>query len=398
MHPLAAWRERKVAKKLLATRESARGTIYGAEIEEREPGTARCRIGDEWYVNFGLADVFGFSCDPGVVGPAESALRDWGVFYGASRVYQEPRLYRELEERIAEAVGTEIAIAFNSVTTVHCGFLPSLARQGTCTVFIDRFAHNSLWRACELCAARGATVVPFPHNDADALGKLLSSGESFPIVAVDSVYSMGGDFAPLREIHELVTKHEGLLYCDDAHGTAVYGKRGGGYAAQEFGTVPENVLVVGSLSKALSGNGGFLACGQEWRDFIESAAEGFIFNGPIPPAMLAADIAAIDILLSEEYPDMVTRLHAKQEGVLACVRELGLDVVNPGSHIIAMPLDEEKAVRVASRLFESGILVNTAIFPAVPAKQGIIRLTPSLLHSDEDMSALSTALAEAVNE
>ena len=113
--PLAAWRQTKVAERLLATKASSWGTIYGAEIEEREPRTAKCRIGNRWYVNFGLADVFGFSCDPGVVGAAESALRDWGVFYGASRIYQQPRLYRELEGRIAKAVGTETAIAFNSV-------------------------------------------------------------------------------------------------------------------------------------------------------------------------------------------------------------------------------------------------------------------------------------------
>ena len=394
---LTAWRDTRVGERLLATRHAFWGTIYGATVEERQLGTARCRIADQWYVNFGLADAFGLSVRPEVLAAAGTALHQWGAFYGASRIYQCPKLYRDLEARIARAVGAEEAIVFNSVTTVHCGLLPSLTRQAKCAILIDRFAHNSLWRAAELCAARGAAMTPFPHNDVAALKELLACvGDAFPIVAVDSGYSMGGDFAPLREIYELVVERDGLLYIDDAHGTAVHGQRGGGYAAHELGGVPANVLVAGSLSKALAGNGGFLACGRGWREFVESASEGFIFNGPVPPAMLGADIAALDVLLSGEYAGMRASLQGKHQQILEILGRHGLHSTEPRSHIIAAAMDEAEATRLAGRLFEQGILINVAIFPAVPARQGIIRLTPSLLHTEEDTATLDQALHKAV--
>lgn len=391
--PLQCWTQSRIAQRSRKLRENYYGKLFIATIDERRIGTSHCRIGNQWFVNFGLADAFGLGCHPDILKQAGQALEQWGTFFGASRIYQFPELYRQLERSLAQMVGAEQAVAFNSVTTIHCGVLASLAPMSKCTLFIDRFAHNSLSRAADLCAARGAEIKRFPHNDTRTLSKLLEKTNTFPVIVVDSVYSMGGDFAPLKEIHKLVTEHNGLLYVDDAHGTGMYGPQGGGYVRETLGRIPENTLVVGSLSKVVSGCGAFLACSNDYRELVELSSEGYIFNGPIPPASLAGDIAAVDILRSREYPGMRDRLHDRQEQVRAIVTAAGRSILESKSHIIAIPMGEREASQTAAQLFEHGILVNLALFPAVPRNTGILRLTPSLLHSDEDIKAFADAMS-----
>lgn len=390
--PLKRWQHSRIAQRAGAFKKQFWGSLFGAVIEKRRPRTAHCRVNGRWMVNFGLCDALGLVFHPDIIRRSQEALSSWGTFHNVSRLYQSPSLYKELEDRLALAVGAPEVVAFNSVTTVHCGVLTTLASLSPCTLFVDQYAHNSLMRASDMCAGRGATVIKFPHSDAAELNRMLEQHPTrYPIVVVDSVFSMHGDFAPLTELHEVVQAHGGLLYIDDAHGTGMYGEMGGGYASQVFGTIPEDVLVVGSLSKVLSGCGGFIACSTEYREFVENAAESYYFNGPIPPAMMAADIAAVDVLLSPTYTDMKRRLHMRQKDVRATIHNAGHSVVQPDSHIISVPMRESEAVATATALFDKGILVNTALFPAVPAQTGIIRLTPSLLHSDSDLTAFAEA-------
>ncbi|NQU22395.1 MAG: pyridoxal phosphate-dependent aminotransferase family protein [Candidatus Nealsonbacteria bacterium] len=391
--PLDGWYRSKLGEKCTGLRKLGRGSIFGATIEERRTGTAQCRIGGKWFVNFGSAEVLGLDADPRVRKLAREFIDQWGTCCGASRVYQYPVLYDQLERRIVQTTNAEQAIAFNSVTTVHCGVLPSLTRTGNFTIIIDRHAHNSMWRAADICAARGSVVKQFPHNDIAEVSRLLQSTDGkLPIVVVDSVYSMSGDFAPIKELYALVNEHNGLLYVDDAHGTGLHGDHGGGYVTRELGRLPPNILVVGSLSKALCGYGGFLACGPEYREFVECAAEGFLFNGPIPAPMLGADLAVFDILLSHEYSSMRTALADRQQRVRSVLENAGFTIIAPASHIFAISMTEKKAVALAQHLFEAGVLVNLALFPAVPLKAGLIRLTPGLLHTDEDTRVLAAAL------
>ncbi len=393
--PLERWKNTNLAKKWFNLKDTLWNSVYGAQIEERKPGTSQCRIHDKWYINYGLADVFGLSFHPKVIERSGNALKQWGTFVGASRIYQSPKLYQSLEKLIAEAVHAEEVVAFNSVTTVHCGVLPSLTRMTKCEIIIDKYAHNSLCRACEISANRGSVINQFSHNNVAEVEAILKSlNGAFPIIVIDSINSMQGDFAPIRELHRLISKYNGLLYIDDAHGTAIYGSNGGGFVSSIFTELPENILLVGSLSKGLSGNGGFLACSKEYRQFVEFSAEGYIFNGPIPPAMLSANIAAFEILLSDEYSLMRETLKEKQLQVMEAIYSAGFSIMQPESHIFTLVMSAQEATIIAKQLFDAGILVNLALFPAVPMKKGVIRITPSLLHSNSDIEKLENALTQ----
>lgn len=394
--PLTRWRRSRIGRRASGLRRSGRGTVFGAVVQEREAGTARCRIAGRWVTNFGIASAFGLDARPECLARAADHMHQFGVCSSVSRVYQYAEPCAELEQMIARAVGTPDAVVLRSTTDVHCGVLASLVRWSKCVIAVDERAHNTMHRATDICASRGSIVKQCAHNSIrDAETILCSREDLFPIVMIDSVYSMTGDFAPLRDMHNMVARLGGVLYVDDAHGTGIYGECGGGYISACFREIPSDVLVIGSLSKALSGYGGFIAGSNDMREFIESTSEGFLFNGPVPAPMLGVDIEIFRVLLSEEYPKLQRLLQAKQRAVRAAVTNGGYTVVTPDSHIVSIPLSEDAAGHLAEELFERGVLVNLALFPAVPRGQGIVRLTPSLLHTEEDINRLADALKDA---
>lgn len=393
--PFSAWASGLLGQRVLGLRESERGGVFGAVISERKPGSAHCRIGSGWFVNFGSAEVLGLDQQPFFAEELATGSLTWGTSCGASRVYQAVSPCVDLENGIAKIAGCEDAILFNSVTTAHCGVIPSLARRGRTRFLLDAFVHNSVHRACEIAAARGADVAAFKHNDLADLRRQIAEDDATPVIAVDSIYSMTGEFAPLHELADIADEANGYLYVDDAHGTGLYGACGGGYVTEVFGTVPDHVLVAGSLSKALCGYGGFLAGPQRLRPFIECAAEGFLFNGPIPAPYLVADQGIIQFLQSADYAALLERVHQNRLALQDALRLAGLCPVTPESHILAADVGEGKAIALGRKLFAGGILANIAVFPAVPHGHGVVRFTPSVFHTDEDIASLSRALATA---
>ncbi len=386
------WMRGRLGKRVFGLRESERGGVFGAVIDERKPGSAHCRIESRWFVNFGSAAVLGLDWQPFFAEALASGALTWGTACGASRVYQSASPCVDLENGIAEITGCEDAILFNSVTTGHCGVIPSLARRGRTRFLLDAFVHNSVHRACEIAAARGAEVDTFKHNDLADLQRQVAEGDATPVIAVDSIYSMTGEFAPLRELADIAGEANGYLYVDDAHGTGLYGACGGGYVTEVFGTVPDHVLVAGSLSKALCGYGGFLAGPQRLRPFIECAAEGFLFNGPIPAPYLVADQGIIQFLGSPEYGSLLERVRQNRLALLEALRVGGLCPVTPESHILAADIGDREAIELGRKLFAGGILANIAVFPAVRRGHGVVRFTPSAFHTEEDIASLSRAL------
>ncbi len=392
--PLDAWEHSRVGRTTLGLREHYRGSIFGAVIAEREPATAHCRVGDRWLIDFGNAGALGLDQMPFFSEALASGACAWGTSCGASRVYQSTAVCSELEKKLAAVAGCEEAIVFNSVTTAHCGVLPAIARNGDVWILVDASAHNSVHRACDVAAARGVSVETFRHNAMDELQVKLARGTGVPLVAIDSIYSMTGEFAPLAELSEAVAERNGYLYIDDAHGTGLYGSTGGGYAAKVFGEIPPHVLIGGSLSKAVCGYGGFLGCTGRIRAFVECTAEGFLFNGPVPGPYLAADKAILDFMGSSEYGELLKKLEMNRQALLATLTEAGLEPISPESHILAVEIGDRAAVDLGRSLFSGGILANVALFPAVARGRGVVRFTPSVLHTAKDMEDLSRVLAK----
>jgi len=213
-------------------------------------------------------------------------------------------------------------------------------------------------------------------------------------VAVDGVYSMTGRTPPPKQIDEVTRRHGGILYVDDAHGTAVVGPGGRGAAYMSLGGL-DQVLMVGSLSKAFSCMGAFVTCNSTLKRVLKLRSSTFIFGGPVPPPYLAAVCAVCDILESPEYDRMLDRLRGLMRRLTDGVRDLGLTVLGGEAPIVSVVIgDIEQTLQAGRWLFDRGYYVQSATYPAVPLNAGLLRILVNANHSDEAMTGLLAALGE----
>lgn len=233
-----------------------------------------------------------------------------------------------------------------------------------------------------------------PDPDAVADVARTAAGRGL-VMAIDGVYSMTGRTPPLAELDEVIRRHGGSLYVDDAHGTGVVGPRGRGAAAAALGTL-DNVLMVGSLSKAFSCLGAFVTCTPELKTVLKIRSSTFIFGGPVPPPYLAAIAAVCDIMMSDEYDGLLAALHDRTRRFVAGLERLGLDYHDGQAAIVSVIVgDIEKTFAAGRALFDRGYYVQSATYPAVPLNAGLLRIQINANHPPEAIDGLLDAL-EAV--
>jgi 7-keto-8-aminopelargonate synthetase-like enzyme len=325
----------------------------------------------------------------------ERGVRDWGTHNGSSRAFSSVEPNVRAEVKIAAWLGTESAIVYPSVTLANQGALPGLLTRHD-VVVADQQAHNSIDEGVRLARARGVRTAKFAHNDPDDLERTLKGLRPYrhAVVAVDGVYSMSGRLPPLAEFRRVAVAHDAALYVDDAHGTGVLGEQGRGTVRDALGGY-DNALVVGSLSKALSCLGGFVACTRAAREVLKVRSNPLIFGGPVPPPYLEAVCAAVDILTSAEYPRLRDRLDANVRRLTAGAERLGLVVMGGLVPIVSVLVGPEEATLQAGRiLFERGYYVQSVIFPAVGHGAGVVRIQVNANHDPAAIDGLLGALAE----
>src|SRR5262245_34235014 len=227
------------------------------------------RVEGRQVVNFGSDSFLGLDQDPRVQEALVRGVRKWGTHNGASRAFASVRANAVAEEKLAAWLGTEAALIYPSVTLTNMGAIPGLvARQDL--LVVDEHAHNSIQEAAKIAKANGVRLLSFSHCDPVALEDVLRAAQPYrcAVVAIDGVYSMTGELPPLKELAAVARRHHAVLYVDDAHGTGVLGRQGRGTVLDALGSY-ENTLVVGSLSKAFSCMGGFLACPAEFHRILK---------------------------------------------------------------------------------------------------------------------------------
>src|SRR5215475_11851201 len=312
---------------------------------------------------------------------AIEALRVYGVGAGASRlVTGNHPLFAELERRLARVKETEAACVFGSGYLANLGIIPTLVGAGD-LVLIDELAHACLWAGARLS---GAAVVGFPHVDiahAELLLRDLRAGHRHALIATDGVFSMDGDIAPLPALVALAQHHDAWLLSDDAHGLGVVGGgRGSNFLQGKKADVP---LQMGTLSKALGAYGGYLCASTAVVDLIRNRARTVIYSTGLPPAMVAAAIAALDVI--EREPGYAAPPLAKAKAFARLAR-----LPEPMSPIVPVLLGEAEAALKASRLLEDhGFLVVAIRPPTVPAGTARLRLTFTAQHPDHEVERLA---------
>jgi 7-keto-8-aminopelargonate synthetase-like enzyme len=357
------------------------------------------RVGGQWVRNFGSDSFLGLDQHPRVIAAIEKGVREWGTHNGTSRAFSSIAPNIEVEERIAWWMETEAALLYPSVSLANMGALPGLVSRRD-VVVADQFAHNSIEEGTRIAKARGVRTAKFPHNSTDDLKCILRELRPFrhALVAIDGVYSMSGQLPPLVEFQKAVREFDGFLYVDDAHGTGVLGIQGRGTVRDALGGY-ENTLVIGSLSKALSCLGGFVAGSRSAIDVLKLRSNPLIFGGPVPPPYLVAASAAIEIVASAEYDNLRNQLDANVRRFVNGASQLGLVLLGGLVPIVSVLVGpEDTTLRAGKFLFDRGFYVQSVVFPAVPHGAGVLRIQINANHPPEAIDGLLNALNELKQE
>jgi len=353
----------------------------------RTEGTAVTRNGRA-LISFCCNDYLNLSQHGAVVEAAIEALRRHGVGAGASRLITGNHpLFAELETRLARLKGTADAMVFGSGYLANAGIVPALiGRDGL--ILIDELSHACLWTGTRL--SRG-TVLTFRHNDVDHARALLAAHRhrhNQAMIATDGVFSMDGDLAPLPALSALAREYDAWLLTDDAHGLGVIGDgRGSSFA---HGIPVDVPLQMGTLSKAIGGYGGYLCASRPVIELLRNRARTFVYSTGLPPAMVAAAIAALDVI--ESNPDYAGRPLRKAR---AFTRQLGLP--EAGSPIVPIVLGSAERAMAAARVLEDeGFLIAAIRPPTVPEGTARLRITFSAAHSDAAVERLAAMVRDNI--
>ncbi|WP_155298753.1 BioF/Kbl family PLP-dependent acyltransferase [Deinococcus kurensis] len=353
---------------------------------------ARTRVDGREVVNLASNNYLGFADHPALKARAAEYLDRWGVGAGAVRTIAGTlRIHEEFESQLAAFKHTGSALVLHSGFTTNQGVLGALLREGDLVVS-DELNHASIIDGLRLTKA---TKKVFKHADPDDLERLLKEHDTdgLKLVVTDGVFSMDGDVAPLDRLVAVARKYGAVTYVDDAHGSGVMGEAGRG-TVHHFGfEYADDVIQVGTLSKAWGGVGGYAAGHGDLRQLLINRARPYLFSTAQAPATVGALAAALDEV--QRDPTLMERLWANTRYFKAELQGLGFDIFGSTTPITPVIFGEAPAAFEASRLlFDRGVFAVGLGFPTVPRGLARIRNIVTAEHTRDDLDHALQAYAE----
>jgi len=356
------------------------------------PAGTRIRMAGQTLLNFSSNDYLGLANDPLLKEAAIEAVKKFGAGSAAARlICGSLAPHHELEEILAQFKGVEAALSFSTGYATAIGTIGAVLGKDD-LIIIDKLVHASIVDAARLS---GAKIRVFDHNDLDDLEKILKwadrvQNRSHTLIVTESVFSMDGDIAPLREMAALKEKYGAWLMVDEAHATGLYGKNRRGLA-EECGVGDRIEIQMGTLGKAVGSAGGYICGSRKLIDLLINRARSFVFSTAPVPASSAAAAAGIRFIQSRAG-------NARRKQLFARIAELNLRPASrqPRFPAAILPIivgDNTKAVDAAAALRQRGIFAPAIRYPTVPRGQARLRITLTAAHTRSDVAELADALS-----
>lgn len=329
-------------------------------------------------------NYLGLADHPALAAASIAAIRQYGTSSGASRLVSGTmELHERLEGAVASFKKCESALAFNSGHAANTGIIPALVGRGD-VVFSDRLNHASIVDGILLSRAR---LVRYPHNDFSSLAALMekhATGRS--LIVSDAVFSMDGDVAPLVELARLKRRHGALLMIDDAHGCGVLGEGGRG-SAELLGVGGDVDIQMGTFGKALGSFGAYAAVSAELRELLLNRARSFIFSTSLPPSVLAASLAAVELVQTPEGDGLREQLHANTRFFRNSLAEAGFRIPDGSTQIVPIVVGSAvTTMQFSEALLEEGLFAQGIRPPTVPDGTSRLRFTLMATHTRADLA------------
>ena len=345
------------------------------------------------FIMFSSYSYLGLIGHPRIATAVKEAVERYGTSTGGVRLLTGTlQLHHHLEHELAAFLRQEAAATFGSGYDANIAAITSLFGQGDVAI-LDQYAHQSIVDGVRMA---GCELRRFRHNDVEDLERRLrqakNRGASRILIAVDSVFSMDGDEAPLAEIIQLKKKYHAFLLVDEAHSLGAIGQSGRGVCeAQQLNPADIDILT-GSLSKAIPSSGGFVAGSKALKIYIQHGSAPYMFSAAMTPANAAASLETIRML--QEDPDHMERVRRNTQRLREGLRKLGLQTTRANTPVVPVLLgDEFRAYRWARRLLDLGVFVSAVVYPAVSPGQARLRLCATGAHKSEHFDALFEGLA-----
>ncbi|MFA6163010.1 MAG: 8-amino-7-oxononanoate synthase [Methylobacter sp.] len=370
----------------------ARQGLYRSRRTIESPQGVNLKIDGRNIVNFCSNDYLGLANHPDVVNAFKIGADDYGVGSGSAHlICGHSEAHHALEEELAAFTGRDRALLFSTGYMANIGVIPALLGRGD-TVFEDRLNHASLLDGGLLSGAR---FKRYAHADVADLGAKLEKAAGNKLIVTDGVFSMDGDFAPLKELAVAAKNHDAWLMVDDAHGLGVIGENGGGIV-QHYGLSQDDVpVLMGTLGKGLGTFGAFVAGPEVLIETLIQKARTYVYTTALPAAVAEATRASLKIAIEENWRR--DKLKQLSEQFSLGAEQLGLQVMPSASAIQPILIgDSQRAVDISNALLNAGFLVSAIRPPTVPQGSARLRVTFSALHEAQQVDQLLDALAKAI--
>ncbi len=337
------------------------------------------------YVDFSSNDYLGLSNHPKIKEASRNALEEFGIGSSASRLLSgDSELHHQLEEKVARFKEKDAALVFNSGYQANVGIISALFKKGD-VIFSDRLNHASIIDGILLS---GAKLFRFLHNDTNHLQSLLKKERhkfKNSLIITETIFSMDGNIAPLKDIVSLAKKYNCKVMVDEAHATGIFGQNGGG-CVEEEGLSKEIDFIMGTFSKALGSFGAYLVCSAKIKEFLINTCRSFIYSTSLPPAIIAANLASLDLIKNESFRRK--ELLEKSENFREKLKKNGFKVKGSSQIVPLIIGDSKKAASSAKELQSKNYWVLPIRPPTVPNGEARLRFSLTYNHSKETLEKL----------